>query len=361
MSIAASEQLLNGEGQYGPIPYLLGSPSGPGVWFWDFSATDVTIFYWDGQSQLQSWNVLSGTSYAPPEASAGLTVDGQGNVWFGYNDTLFELDPTTADISTWSIPPPPTSAAESQLPFGLQGIQAVTNVAVGPTGRVAVALSSASGVEVLDPTTGSFSVIATPATAGTPVSVAWDQDGYLAVGLQSQQAGSKNSVVLVSPSQTQTVVGGLPDTSAIAAFSSSEFVVGSSQPYLVTEQGGSTPVVLSTVLIPNPGHPAPLPMNPEGQLVGGTSLGLLSFSATAASQSAATSSAVALSLPEAPCAYGEQGSTPATTSPQASTTSTGAGQLCPQGGFQAYAVDETGSIWVVPPGEPETIAELTAG
>src|SRR6266581_7338887 len=76
---------------YGPITSLAGDPDGSGVWFWDDTKTDLSIFRVDSQGTVKSWPVLSGAANQF-QATYGFTVTTGGIAWLGINSTLTRLD-----------------------------------------------------------------------------------------------------------------------------------------------------------------------------------------------------------------------------------------------------------------------------
>jgi hypothetical protein len=163
---------------YGPITTLAGDPSGSGVWFWADTKTTLSIFHLDGKGKLTSWPVLTGADNVY-QAASGLAVTSAGMVWLGINATLTRLDPSTGAVQTWRIPAPAdNSAAESFRPSNSQGQYLVQSIAASPDGsRIAIGMDPSSSVELFDPSAGTFTQIAMPATSDTPVSLAYAPDG----------------------------------------------------------------------------------------------------------------------------------------------------------------------------------------
>jgi hypothetical protein len=99
----------------GPIMSLAGDPRGSGVWFWDSTKSDLSVFRVDSQGTLKSWPVLSAANQF--QAISGFAVTSAGIAWLGINSTLSRLDSSSGAAQTWQIPAPADNpAAESYLP-----------------------------------------------------------------------------------------------------------------------------------------------------------------------------------------------------------------------------------------------------
>jgi len=335
---AAQDSATLPEG-YNPITSLAGDPGGSGVWFWDDTKSDLSIFRVDSQGNLQSWPVLSGAANVF-QAISGFAVTSAGIAWLGINSTLTRLDSSSGAARTWQIPPPADNpAAESYQPSGQQGQHMVQGIAVASdSSHVAIAMSNASSVEIFDPSAGTFTQIAMPAASDDPVGVAYAPDGTLGIAVASYTTHREDSALLVPPGGAASpVMVRVADSSAISSDGASGFIVGSTSPSLVTAAGTVTPIVLPAA------HPASITVMPDGDLAGITSAGILEFPANADSSASATAASVTLQLPGEQClpaAGSYELAAPAT--PQPSPTG-----LChPEA--DKMTVDGAGGVWVVP-------------
>jgi hypothetical protein len=330
---------------YDPITSLVGDPDGTGVWFWDDTKSELSIFHIDSQGNLQSWPVLTGAANEF-QAISGFAVTSAGIAWLGINSTLTRLDSSSGTARTWQIPAPARNpAAESFQPSGQQSQHLVQGIAVAADGsHVAIAMSNASSVEIFDASAGTFTQIAMPAASDDPVAVAYAGDGTLGIAVASYTTHREDSALLVAPGGAGSpVVVRVADSSAIASDRAEGFIVGSTRPSLVTTAGTATPIVLPLASL-IPVH-AGLAINvmPDGDLAAITSAGILEFPANASSAASATSASVTLQLPAEQCqpeAPSYEVGTP--TTPQPSPT----GSCHPEA--DAMTVDSSGGVWVVP-------------
>jgi len=163
---------------YDPITILAGDPNGDGVWFWDNTQSELSIFHVDNQGTVTSWPLLTGAENEF-QAISGFTVTSDGMAWLGINSTLTRLDTGTGAVQTWQIPAPADNPdAESLLPPDLKGQHLVQGIAVAPDGNhVAIAMTNASSLEVFDVSAGTFSQIAMPTASQEPMSVAYASNG----------------------------------------------------------------------------------------------------------------------------------------------------------------------------------------
>jgi hypothetical protein len=340
-SAQASAALPEG---YGPITSLAGDPNGAGVWFWDDTKSDLSIFHVDSQGTVKSWPVLTGAANEF-QAISGFAITSAGMAWLGINSTLTRLDTSSGAAQTWQIPAPADNpAAESYLPPGLQGQHLVQGIAVAPDGsRVAIAISHASSVEVLDVPAGTFTQIAMPATSDDPVSVAYSPDGTLGIALANYTTHRENSALIVPGGAGSPAMVSVPDSTSITSDGSGGFILGSSPPSRVSTAGDVTPIFVPTApLIAVPDGQA-ISIMPDGDLAATTSAGVLEFPATASSAASATAASLLVQLPAEQCqpaAGSYEVGTP--TTPQPSPT----GPCHPQA--DAMTVDGAGDVWVVP-------------
>ena len=356
---------------YDPITEIDGDPSGAGVWFWDSSASQVTIFHVDGNGTLTSWPVLTGSSFQNEQALSGIAVNTSGTVWFGMNTTLVALDPNTGKVHSWSIPEPGINvAALSFEPPNLAGIEAVQALAVGPKGQVAIAMSSSNGVEVFDPVSATFTTVTLPAAGDEPLSVAYTSDGTLAIGMADLSTGGKaTGIELVSPTgATRSVSVAFPGSAwTIAPYSASEFIVGSVHPSLVGTDGTIRELAVPPTLVGS-SSATPMVVLSNGAMAGLTDDGLVEFPSDAATPSEAQAQSVTVSLPapktcpaSVPSLILPEGSPPvlpSTTTSTAPNTPTTV-PSCPAPAFDIMALDGAGNLWIVSPlGTEPGVAEL---
>ncbi len=356
---------------YDAITEIAGDPSRTGVWFWDSSATQVTLFHVDGNGTMTSWPVLTGSMFQNEQALSGIAVSASGTVWFGMNTTLVELDPRTGKVDRWSIPVPgANSVAEGFEPPNLAGIEAVEALAVAPGGQVAIAMSSSTGVEIFDPNAGTFTTVTLPTSGDEPLSVAYASDGTLAVGMTDLSTGGKaTGIELVSANgATRSVSVAFPGSAwTIAPYSASEFIVGSVHPSLVGTNGTVRELAVPATLVGSDSG-SPMVVFSNGEVAGLTDDGLVEFPSDAATPNEAEAQSVTVSLPRpktcpasVPSLIPLQGSPPVlpstTTSTAPNTTTTM--PSCPAPAFDIMALDGAGNLWIVSPlGTEPGVAEL---
>jgi len=340
---------------YGPITSLAGDPDGSGVWFWDDTKSNLSIFRVDSQGTVKSWPVLSGAAYQF-QAISGFTVTSPGIAWLGINSTLTRLDTNSGSAQTWQIPAPADNpAAESYVPQGPKGQHLVQGIAVAPDGsHVAIAMSNASSVELFDVSAGTFTQIAMPATSDDPEAVAYTPDGTLGIALANYTTHQDNSALIVRPGgAARPTAIPVADSSSVTSDGTSGFIIGSSRPSLVTTAGTATPIAVPpTPLFPAQTGPA-ISVMPNGDLAAITSAGVLEFPGNASSVASATSASLTLQLPAEQCqpyAPSGAGGTPVTPLP----SPTG---LCrPEA--NAMTVDGAGGVWVVPGDQGTSVERL---
>jgi hypothetical protein len=342
---------------YNPITSLVGDPNGSGVWFWDSTKSDLSVFRVDGKGTMTSWPVLSGTASAFQDIS-GFTVTSAGIAWLGINSTLTRFDPGSAAARTWQLPAPADNpVAESFVLEELKGQHLVQGIAVAPDGRhVAIAMSHSSSVELFDASAGTFTQIAMPATSDEPVAVAYSPDGTLGIALADYKTHQIDTALIVGPgSASSSVVVRVPDSTSITSDGTSGFIVGSSPPSLVTTSGTATPIIVPQASFIPVHAGAAISITPSGDLTAITSTGVLKFPSNASSVTAATSASSTLQLPAEPCPpeipSAGGGDSPA---PQPSPNA-----LChPQA--VAMTVDGGGGVWVVPGSQAEGVELLAS-
>jgi sugar lactone lactonase YvrE len=324
-------------GGYGPITILAGDPSGRGVWFWDSTKTDLSVFRVDSHGSVTSWPVLSGAENNF-QAISGFTVTAAGIAWLGINSTLTRVDSASGTARTWQIPAPADNpAAESYLPADLKNQHLVQGIAVAPDGEhVAIAMNHASSVGLFDMSSGTFSQIAMPATSDDPVAVAYSPDGTLGIALANYTTHREDSALIIKQGGSPTVVR-VADSSSLISDGTNGFIFGSSRPSLVTTVGKATPIVAPAVSLSSVQTGPAINVMPNGELAAITSAGIVEFPGDASSVASATSASITLQLPGEQCQ-------PNAPSYVVRTTTTG--QCHP--GANAMAVDGEGDVWVVP-------------
>jgi hypothetical protein len=263
---------------YGPITSLVGSPNGTGVWFWDSTATQDSIFFKSPHDRLKAWTVLT-TSTAPEEAASGLAVSSSGEVWLGVNSTLVELTPSTGRVQTWHIPAPTDNpGAEHYLPPALKGLHAVQALAAGPDGMVAIGMSNSSSVQLFNAGTGQFSEVSMPTTNDEPLSLAYSPDGALGVGFGNFTTHQANGAMIVPQTGHATIAVG-KDAWSITSYGSSDFLLGSARPYIIRPDGGSFPLNTPTVPLDSSGNAISPALLPGGWLAAVSKIGIIAFPA----------------------------------------------------------------------------------
>src|SRR6266568_2071351 len=345
-SAQASATLPEG---YGPIMSLAGDPGGSGVWFWDSTTSDVSVFHVAGQGTLASWPVLSGAAYQS-QVISGFAVTSAGVACLGINSTLLRLDSNSGAVQTWKIPAPADNpAAESYLPANLKGQHLVQGIAVAPDGgQVAIAMSHSSSVELFDQNAGTFTQVAMPASSDEPVSVAYAPDGSLGIGMANYKTHLQNTALIIGQegAGSPTVVP-VADSSSISSYGTSGFILGADLPDMVSTAGAATPIVLPSVPFNPPQSGPAISVMPNGNLAAIARSAVVEFPSNASSTASATAASVTLALPTQTC----KPDVVDDDSPQPAPS----GQ-CPTDA-NAMTVDNEGGVWVVPATGSDTDVE----
>lgn len=338
---------------YGPIGQLVGDPQANGVWFWDATSTQDTVFDWNRQT-LRSWPVLTGDSFSPARGEGGIAEDADADIWLGVNSTIVELDPTTGDTHTWRVTGLRANpVADSYLPPPLRAAgeaQAIDALAVSPSGLVAVAVKDTSSVAELNPTTGSVSAIPMPTSSDQPISVAFRADGTLAVGVSDlSNGGQANEVLLNAGGANPQLITMNTDGSAwdLTPTASSEIVVGNSAPQMLTSSGDAETIPVADLTGSPESRTQVVALSGE-QFLGATDNGIEQFSAQGNITQVVQAPTVSC---DADLGSSGGGLTP------------GGGQTvgnseCPLGHIDVFSVDGNGNVWLVEPNAPETVAEF---
>lgn len=336
-----------------PITELVGNPKGTGVWFWDETSSQVSIFYVGAHSRLKSWPILSGSSYLRPQSRSGLAVSDDGLVWFGINTILVELNPATGKVMKWSIPAPRRNPdADRYLPPDLKRVSAVQGISVSPSGQVAIAMTNSSSLAVFDPASGEFTKISMPAREDEPLAVAYASDGVLAVALANFATHQAHQAVTVTTSG-RTVMAAVPDSTQITADQSGGFIVGSWRPTLLAANGLVTALVTPSGALGTTGEPQPPGRLPSNRIAFVTTSGIEEFPAKTASTPAAMSrEAAMLTVPHVRCV-------PVHPPPVQGGVMSGSTPSCVRPTVQVMATDGSGNVWIVAPDRPGTVEMLT--
>jgi hypothetical protein len=307
------------------------------VWFWAQKETETELYHVDDSGTVTSYEIGSApadglvTSFLTP-----ITVDNGGNVWIGANTTITRFVPSSGAVTSWAMTPPPPTGDGMPHP-------GISSIAVSPTTGTVAVVSNDSLVTLLDPTGGTFSP-APGSITGVPTSVAYLQDGTLAVGSTSVN-GTGGEVERLGPHGASTVADDteflMPDgTDVIAAGGQLTRITATSSIPLGNSTGGaSSPSQAGFTLDLD----APIALELNGDIVASTGSGLaiLNSSGTVTGT---------LDLPEYDCSnMSDPGnlSSPAT-APQ---------RTCAQRA-EAVAVDTAGSIFFFTSGPQGTLEEL---
>jgi hypothetical protein len=219
---------------------------------------------------------------------------------------------------------------------------------------VAIAMSRASSVEVLDASTGTFTQIAMPTTSDEPKAVAYSPDGTLGIALANYTTHRENSALLVAPGGVgQPAMIPVADSSSITSDGTRGFILGLSSPSMVSTAGSATSIAVPAAsFLATQSGPA-ISVMPDGDLAAITSAGVLEFPRNASSVVSATSASVTLQLPAQQCqpyAPSDAGGTPVTPMPSPT------GPCRPEA--QAMTVDGASGVWVVPGTQGASVERL---
>jgi hypothetical protein len=332
---------------YGGVTFMTGDQSGSGVWTWNGTANSSdSVCHVAGQGTVTCWPVMTGAGNQSGRASSGFAVSGS-SVWLGINSEAVELDTTTGKVTTWAIPTPRDNPVAEQLQGPNPEPHAVQALAVSPTGQVAVGLSFSSSVEVLDPSTGAWTQIPLPGIDDEPITVGYSASGELAAGFANLDIHLDNGL-LISPANEPAVTATVTSAWSIQAYGTDDFLVGATDPQVVSPDGTAAALNTPLGLVPpiGPAEPAYLP---GSQVAFPTSGGVTEFPDNAASPAAATAGAATVALPSIPCPANMPQPPPpngATPSPQPTS--------CPQE-VMLLTTDSNGNIWIVTEDQQSTV------
>lgn len=162
-----------------------------------------------------SWPLGSTDDVRAAQGPGGLAIDQSGSAWFGINDVLFEVSPTSTNVRSIKLSSVPSTAADQAPgPPEIQRIHAVSAVAVH-SGEVALAFTRAAVVELVDAATGDIQTVALPARTESGA-LGFFPDGTLAVGLKDDSTLRWDEVFLIQPSLRVLGPFSVPDSSAIS-------------------------------------------------------------------------------------------------------------------------------------------------
>jgi hypothetical protein len=337
IAVSVAQTGLPGQGQ---IQIIAGNPHGPGVWFWGNES--MLLFYDPVADRLSSWNV--GMS-AIGELPGSLAIDASGNAWLAENQSVEELTTSTGLTRTFTLPGVPSLAASTPLSgLGSHPAQGIATF----RSSVAVTMSSASAIEVLDTTTNSFTAVPLPAGQEAE-DVAYFSDGTLAASLRdwTTPAGLQNEVLLVTPNGSQRVVN-VPEALGLSP-SGPNMLVGTVTPSLLSSDGavvaqGSSVTFAEPAGI-GPAGPGAVKSLSDGRLVGVIKNGVTVLPPSTSGPSSVGS--LIINFPQTLCGGGPTigpGLVPGTNTLNPVPT----GQtLCPVEPV-ATAVDGSNNIWIVP-------------
>lgn len=215
-----------------------------GVWFWTSSATDARLFFWDAAAQkLESWVVGTDAADRRPFLDPSLAVTST-DVWIGFNQILARLDIKTGDVSRVTLPKTPVNpASDAFLPSEMKGLQAVRSLAVGPTGRVAVAIDNAAVLELYDPATQAFKQLALP-TAHSATAVQFSSTGTLFAGMRDYGTGKATEVLITTQEGASKIVS-VPDADTLSLDpNGTDMTVGALLPTALSGDGSASAVAL---------------------------------------------------------------------------------------------------------------------
>lgn len=322
--------------RYGPLLAVAGARASGGLWF-AATAAQLTLFHLSMAGALKSWRLPAPASSVRAGAGVGLAVTTAGVAWIGVGSILLSLDTASSRLRTWQLPAQRTGEAYSRGPrYGHRpnwpGYSLADSVAVSPDGRVAVATSHSTSVQVLDPRVATFRQIKLPSAGDQPLTVGYARNGTLGIGYQHLGTSRAGEVLLVSPTGAERSTH-VPQPTAIAAYGASGLLVGVTKLAVVPERGHPRPLVLpadSAGFASTATPPASLPGDRLGIAMDSA---ILTFPATAASSATATAQS-ALWLTPLPSCQPHHG--------------------CPAG-YQLLATDEDGDVWVVPKADPRTV------
>ncbi len=320
---------------FGRILAIAGARSGTGVWF-AAASTRLTLFHLSASGKISCWP-LAGPSGAQARKGVGLAVTTGGVAWLGVASTLIRIDTETSSVSSWPVPDPRSNRlADPRARPDSQPGRAVYSIAAGPDGRVAVAMSRSSSVQVLNPRSWTFSSVWLPAETDQPLAVGFSRDGTLGIGYRDLGRPRSRAVMLVERSGAR-LTAPVAQSSPVTSYGWSGLLVGTGEPDVVSAAGTSRPLVLpvgAQSVVRDVTPPVPLPGDRLGIAL---DTGILTFPASAASAVNATSQSELWLPPQQRCARRHG---------------------CPAG-YRQLAADAGGDVWLVPSADQRVIELLS--
>jgi streptogramin lyase len=310
----------------GPLLAVAGARAGGGLWFTATSA-QLTLFHLSLAGALRSWALPTPAAAVRKSDGAGLAVTTAGVAWVGVGSTVLSLDTKTSRLSTWHLP-----ARHSPGHLTTAERPTADSLAVSLDGQVAVATSSSSSVQVLDPRSGRFRTVSLPEAADRPLAVGYARDGTLGIGYRRLGEPRAGAVLLVKPSGAERSAP-VAQPTAVTAYGSSRLLVGVTKLDVVPASGRERPLLLpadSPDLTSVTTPPASLPGDRLGIAM---DTAILTFPATTTSATIATAQSE-LWITAQPWCQPRHG--------------------CP-GGYRLMATDDDGDMWVVPKADPRTV------
>lgn len=316
---------------------LVPASSGGGVWLWSQSADDSRVWHYDpAVGKAVSWSLGSDPALRGGAALPQL-VACPSAVWFGVDQTLVRLDPTSGTVASVSVPKAPSVAAvDAHRPPELKGLEGVDALACDGNDLV-VGLADAAQAFRYN-STGSFDPIALP--DGTEVaSIARNDAGDLALGLQDYVAGSPHEVLVISGTQTRTIE--VADSTHVVAAAGSSFLSGVRAQSIA--RGASTAgAARQSLLAPDVNPTLGLRPLPDGRVVVATTTGLRIVDPTNGKiQDLSLGTVTCMNQPTGPAASPTPGS-----APPVSSSASPAAPLCAVTP-RAFTVDPAGNIFAI--------------
>ena len=159
--IVAEERVRVPEGFASP-EHIAADPTRPGVWFFANGNSDTRLFFWDdAKGTLSGWKLggVSEDGLLTIDQNA-IALDSDGVVWVGINDRLFRFDPGAGALDRLVLPAP--VKGDEIHAEGLPSVHAVSVIAAMPGGRVAVGMSDANQVLLVEPESLEVSTVDLP-------------------------------------------------------------------------------------------------------------------------------------------------------------------------------------------------------
>jgi hypothetical protein len=194
-----------------------------GVWGFATSLADTRLFHWAPEG-TKSWLLAEGAESKAPSGRAGLAVDADGRVVVGIDMSLFVFDPSSETVDRVAVPlVEPNEAEQAYRPPALQSGQWIQDVAAGPNGEIALALSGGSAVLLYELRTREFTVLRLPADS-TAAAVEFTDSGELGIGLVNFRTHMPHTFGLVRPGGELQLVR-VPDSASVLS-TGEDFIVG---------------------------------------------------------------------------------------------------------------------------------------